>query len=212
MILKCKRDIRSESLTANRLYPVIAYDVNLNDDTVSYKIMDDSRSLSQRQNDRFEIVSYSKVGYIVVDGDNRFTKYLYKDLTDKDFFVDYYLENEKSIIASEKLENALISILSNELDSNVILNYFKMFSYEDENSEILIKAFFIKANEDEIITLSTMLYDEITMLNNFLVEIIIKNLSRYKAREIESLFMELYINSSSCSKGVMEIVNNYLNI
>jgi hypothetical protein len=204
--------VYSEALTANRLYPVIAYDINLDDDIVTCQIVDDSKSLSQRQNDRFEVVSYSKEGYIKVDGDNRFLKYLYKDLSDKEFFLDYYFGNEKSIVANEKLENALISILSNELGSNEILSYLEMVGYQDENADLLIRAFFLKAKENDIITFSTVMYDKITMLNSYLVEIIIKNLSYYKVKEIESIFMELYINSTSYSEGVMVIVSNYLNI
>lgn len=212
MILRCIRDVSSEAVTANRLYPVIAYDINLDDDIVTYQIVDDSRSLSKRKNDRFEVISYSKEGYIKVDGDNRFLKYLYKDLSDKDFFVDYYSENEKSILANKKLENTLISILSHELDSNELLSYLEMVGYQDENSELLLRAFFLKAKENDIIRFSTVMYDKISMLNNYLVEIIIRNLSNYKAKEIENIFMELYINNTSYSEKVMERISNYLNI
>jgi hypothetical protein len=204
--------VSSEAVTANRLYPVIAYDINLDDDIVTYQIVDDSRSLSKRKNDRFEVISYSKEGYIKVDGDNGFLKYLYKDLSDKDFFVDYYSENEKSILANKKLENTLISILSHELDSNELLSYLEMVGYQDENSELLLRAFFLKAKENDIIRFSTVMYDKISMLNNYLVEIIIRNLSNYKAKEIENIFMELYINNTSYSEKVMERISNYLNI
>lgn len=212
MILQCKRDVSSEGLTAKRLYPVIAYEINLDNDIITCQIMDDNRSLSRRQNDRFEVVSYSKEGYIKVDGDNRFLKYIYEDLSDKDFFVDYYLENEKSIIANRKLENALISILSDELNSNELLSYLEMVGYKDENADLLLRAFFLKAKENDIIIFSKMVYDKMPMLNNYLVEIIIKSLSRYKATEIDSIFMELYMNSYSYSEGIMKIVSNYLNI
>lgn len=212
MILRCIRDVSSEAVTANRLYPVIAYDINLDDDIITYQIMDDSRSLSKRKKDRFEVISYSKEGYIKVDGDNGFLNYLYKDLSDKDFFVDYYSENEKSILANKKLENTLVSILSHELGSNELLSYLEMVGYQDENAELLLRAFFLKADESDIIRFSKVVYDKLSMFNNYLIEIIIKKLSYYKAKEIENIFMELYINSTSYSEKVMERVGNYLNI
>lgn len=211
MILRCIRDVSSEALTANRLYPVIAYDINL-DDIVTYQIVDDSRSLSKRKNDRFEVISYSKEGYIKIDGDNGFLNYLYKDLSDKDFFVDYHSENERSILANKKLEKTLISILSNELDSNELLFYLEMVGYQDENAELLLRAFFLKAKENDIIRFSTVMYDKISMFSNYLVEIIIENLCNFKANEIENIFMELYINNTSYSEKVMERVSKYLNI
>lgn len=212
MILQSKRNVSSEGLTINRLYPVIAYEINLDNDISACKIMDDNRSLTWRQIDRFDVVSYTKEGYIKAEDDNRVLKYLYEYLSDKDFFVDYYSENEKSIIASEKLENAFISILSNELDSKELLSYLEILGYQDENADLLVKAFFIKAKENDINIFAKMLYDKIYMLNNYLFEIIIKSLSYYKTTEIESIFMELYINSSSYSEEIMKIVSNYLNI
>lgn len=211
MILRCIRDVSGEALTANRLYPVIAYDINL-DDIVTYQIVDDSRSLSKRKNDRFEVISYSKEGYIKIDSDNGFLNYLYKDLSEKDFFVDYYSENERSILANKKLENTLISILSHELESNELLSYLEMVGYQDENAELLLKAFFRKAKENDIIKFSTVMYDKISMFSNYLVEIIIENLCNFKAKEIENVFMELYINNTSYSEKGMERVSKYLNI
>ena len=212
MILQSKRNVSSEGLTAERLYPVIAFNINLDNDINTCKILDDNRSLSWRQIDRFDVVSYAKEGYIKAGGDNSFLKYLYENLSDKDFFADYYLENEKSIIASEKLENALVSILSNELNSKELLSYLEIVGYKDENADLLLKSFFLKAKEKDIIIFANMLYDKIPMLNNYIIEIIIKNFSCYKTMEIESIFMELYINSSSYSEEIMKKVSSYLNI
>ncbi len=212
MILQSKRNVSSEGLTAERLYPVIAFNINLDNDINTCQILDDNRSLSWRQIDRFDVVSYAKEGYIKAGGDNSFLKYLYENLSDKDFFADYYLENEKSIIASEKLENALVSILSNELNSKELLSYLEIVGYKDENADLLLKSFFLKAKEKDIIIFANMLYDKIPMLNNYIIEIIIKNFSNYKTMEIESIFMELYINSSSYSEEIMKKVSSYLNI
>lgn len=212
MILQSKRNVSSEGLTAERLYPVIAFNINLDNDINTCQILDDNRSLSWRQIDRFDVVSYAKEGYIKAGGDNSFLKYLYENLSDKDFFADYYLENEKSIIASEKLENALVSILSNELNSKELLSYIEIVGYKDENADLLLKSFFLKAKEKDIIIFANMLYDKIPMLNNYIIEIIIKNFSNYKTMEIESIFMELYINSSSYSEEIMKKVSSYLNI
>lgn len=211
MILRCIRDVSGEALTANRLYPVIAYDINL-DHIVTYQIVDDSRSLSKRKNDRFEVISYSKEGYIKIKNDHGFLDYLYKDLSDKDFFVDYYSENERSILANQKLENTLITILSHELDSDELLFYLEMVGYQDENAELLLRAFFLKAKENDIIRFSTVMYDEISMFSNYLVEIIIENLCNFKAKEIENIFMELYINNSFYSEKVKERASRYLKI
>jgi len=212
MILQCKRNISSEGLTANRLYPVIAYEINLDNDIVTYQIVDDSRSLSWSRSDRFKVVNYSKEGYIKIDSNNGSLKYLYKDLSDTSFFVDYYLEDEKSIIANKKLENALISILSNELTTNEVLSHLEVVGYQDENADLLLKSYFLNAKEDDIINFANMLYDKIPMLNNYIVQIIIESLKRYKAVEIENIFMELYLNSSFYSEETLKVIDDYLKV
>jgi len=212
MTLKCKRNISSEGLTANRLYPVIAYEINLDDSIVTYQIVDDSGSLSWPQNDRFEVVSCSKEGYIKVDGSNGSLKYLYEVLSDMSFFVDYYLEDEKSKIANRKLEKALISILSNELTTNELLSHLEVVGYQDENTDLLLKSFFLKANENDIINFANMIYDKISTLKNYIVQIIIERLSNYKTVETENIFMELYLNGSSYSEEIRREVDDYLKI
>lgn len=212
MILQCKRNIGTEGLTACRLYPVIAYKVDYEDNMIAYQIVDDCRSLSWSQIDKFEEVSNCKEGYIKTDTDNKIQKYIYKDLTSKDFFVDYYLENEESLRANEKLESTLVSILGNELAANKISTYLEAVGYQDENADLLMKAFFLKANKYDVINFSRALYEKLPMLNNYIIQIVIEKLSNYRASEIESIFVALYINGFSYNEEIMNVINSYLGI
>ncbi|WP_310604463.1 hypothetical protein [Anaerosporobacter sp.] len=50
-------------------------------------------------------------------------QYIYKDLNNSSFYTDFYLENEKSMIATTKLETALMAIIADELSIDEILSY-----------------------------------------------------------------------------------------
>lgn len=57
MILKCKRSVSGESLSVHRLYPVIAYEIDIENGTKQYQVVDDCRSLSWKSIDFFEVIS-----------------------------------------------------------------------------------------------------------------------------------------------------------
>lgn len=211
MILKCNRNVSGEGLTNNRLYPVIAYKIDTIDNNITYQIVDDCGSLSWIQADRFDLISLSKEEYIKVVNDNN-SKYVYKYLLDSDFFTDYYLENEKSVAANKKLEDTLVSILASELEVDKVLKYLELVGYEDESADILIKAFFLKARQEDIIKYSNDLYEQISTFSNYIVQVIVCNLSHYKVTEVESLFMQLYLNGLPYNNEILKIVNDYLNV
>jgi len=210
MILKCTREIPSEGLTVHRLYPVIAYAVDLEGNIASYQVVDDCHSLSWRQNERFVVVSQCRDEYIKLEENKKLQKYVHKDLIDGDFFIHYYLENEKSIAARAKLEKVFTLILANELTSIELLSSMDVIGHQDENRDLLLKAFFLRANKQDIINFTNDLYDNISEYHSYIVQIIVENLSEYKERAVENLFMQLYLNNSNCEKKAMDIINEYL--
>lgn len=75
--------------------------------------------------------------------------------------------------------------------------------------DILLKAFFEKATRQEIKEFSDKLYNVVLELDNNILRIIVDNLKFYKEKEIENLFMEIYINLS-CSIEITEVISTYL--
>ncbi len=207
MILRCTRTIIRGGISVNRLYPVITYEFTDKGKDDKFQILDNSRSLVLKESEFFEIISNSLNDYIKIDN-----KYVYKDLAYKDFSTNFYSEDEKSIEANSRLENSFISIFSNELTINELLYHLKIIGYCDENADILLKAFFNKANKKDIISFVSSIYDEIMKMNDYIIKIIVEELSYYKEPEIENLFIELYMTELIDKKNISDIICKYLNM
>ena len=207
MILRCTRTIIRGGISVNRLYPVITYEFTDKGKDDKFQILDNSRSLVLKESEFFEIISNSLNDYIKIDN-----KYVYKDLAYKDFSTNFYSEDEKSIEANSRLENSFISIFSNELTINELLYHLKIIGYYDENADILLKAFFNKANKKDIISFVSSIYDEIMKMNDYIIKIIVEELSYYKEPEIENLFIELYMTELIDKKNISDIICKYLNM
>ncbi len=207
MILRCTRTIIRGGISVNRLYPVITYEFTDKGKDDKFQILDNSRSLVLKESEFFEIISNSLNDYIKIDN-----KYVYKDLAYKDFSTNFYSEDEKSIEANSRLENSFISIFSNELTINELLYHLKIIGYCDENADILLKAFFNKANKKDIISFVSSIYDEIMKMNDYIIKIIVEELSYYKEPEIENLFIELYMTKLIDKKNISDIICKYLNM
>lgn len=209
MILQCTRNIHSESLSVHRLYPVIAYEINVDIGIKQIQIVDDCKSLSWKRIDHFEIISNRLEDYIKLKDK---TKYIYKHLNDKDFLVSYYSENKKSLAANNLLNNSLISIFSSELPVNILMNNLSIVGYGDDSADLLLKAFFLQAERKDVTIFAKNIYNEIDLLNSYLKQIIVENLFSYKDNEVEILFMKLYLNNLLCNKNAIDIISRYLGI
>lgn len=86
MILKCKRNVSGESLCVHRLYPVIAYAIDVDKEMKQYQVVDDCRSLSWKSIDFFEVISDRLDNYKKLNNNGKRTEYIYEDLIEKDFF------------------------------------------------------------------------------------------------------------------------------
>lgn len=212
MILRSQRNISSEGLSVNRLYPVIAYEVEAKNGESKFQIVDDCRSLSWKQIEAFQVISGAVDNYMKVIDNKTVKKYMYKNLTNTDFETDYYSENEKSVIAGKQLEKALISIFSNELSVKELLYNLDTIGYNDDNADLLLKSFFCKANSKDIIIFVNAIYNKILEMSSSIIKIIVEELSNYQEIEINNLFMELYINASFISNKTQEKITQYLKI
>lgn len=206
MIVKSKRNIDNECLSIDKLYPVIAYEKEENR-IIRFQILDDDRSLSWKRNEQFYIVSKSLINYCKINYNER-NVYVHKDLNYKDFLVDFYLENEESVIAALKLEEVLISIFTDELTTEEILQNINEIGYKNDCVDLMLKTFFKKATMQEIKEFSDKVYNVVSELDNYVLQIIVDNLKIYKENEIENLFMEIYLNIP-CSMQIIETLSKY---
>lgn len=87
MILKCKRNVSGESLSVHRLYPVIAYAIDINKEMKQYQVVDDCRSLSWKSIDFFEVISDRLDSFKKFNNNGNRTEYIYADLIEKDFLL-----------------------------------------------------------------------------------------------------------------------------
>lgn len=212
MILKCKRNVSGESLSVHRIYPVIAYEIDIEKGAERYQVVDDCRSLSWKNIDFFEVICDRLDGFIKSNKSDKKIKYIYADLVGNDFFVNYYSENENAIAANKQLEESLISILSKELTGNELMQNLNMVGYSDENADLLLKALFRQAGKQDIILFAQKIYNETEKLNSYIVHIIVENLTVYKESDIERLFIQLYMDDLLCKKDTLEMINRYLGI
>lgn len=210
MILKCKRNVSSEGLSVHRLYPVIAYAIDIDKEMKQYQVVDDCRSLSWKSIDFFEVISDRLDNFKKLNNTGNRTEYIYADLFEKDFFVNYYSENENSIATNRKLEEALISILSKELTSKDLVQNLNMVGYSNDSADLLLKAFFRQANRQDIISFAKNIYNKIEELNSYIVQIIVENLIPYKESDIESLFIQVYMDDLLCNKDTIKMIDGYL--
>ena len=209
MILKCKRNVNGESLSVHRLYPVIAYEIDNEKEVKKYKVVDDCKSLSWKGIDFFDIISDKLDSYKKLNNSKRI-EYICSDLVEKDFFVNYYLENDNSIDANKQLEESLISILSKELTSKDLMQNLNLVGYCDESAILLLKAFFRKSSRQDIITFAKNIYNKSEELNSYIVQIIVESLIPYRESDIENLFIQLYMDDLLCNKETMKMINGYL--
>lgn len=209
MILKCNRNVSCESISVHRVYPVIAYEIDIDKSVKKYQIVDDCRSLSWKSIELFEVISDRLDNFIKLNNDKRI-KYIYADLNEENFFVNYYSEGEKFLEANKQLEECLISILSKELTIDELMQNLNIVGYSDDNADILLKAFFRQANRKDIIIFARTIYNKIGELNSYIVHIIVENLVPYKENDIENLFIQLYMDALLCNKDTIKMINEYL--
>lgn len=113
-------------------------------------------------------------------------------------------------MATFQLENLLVDIISKEMFIENIENNIKELGFLDERIEIQLKAFFLKAKEDDVIEFASYLYDKVFDINSYVLEVIVSNLKEHKLLEVENLFVEIYMNSSTCNEKTSNCINNYL--
>ncbi|BCN32204.1 hypothetical protein [Anaeromicropila herbilytica] len=212
MILKCIKEISREGLSVGRVYPVIGYKIDTVNETTYYQIIDDDRAISWRQSDRFVVLSSKIDNYINSGNEKTSIKYVYKEIADYDIINGYYSENDSSTEASYKLENILISIMANELSLQELMSNLSNTGFHDENSEMLLKTFFMKANKQDIMNIAEILYNNVFDLDTYIIQLVVKNLVKYKEVIIEDLFIELYMKSTSCDEETLSMIKEYLEI
>ncbi|KFX57246.1 hypothetical protein FDC50_16280 [Clostridium botulinum] len=206
MILKSKRNIEKEGISVNQLYPVIECKENIQTGIKKFRIYDDCRSLSWKTINNFSIESVLLENYSK-DIDVDTIHYTYNDL-DKEFFYQFYLENEDSRIALVQLEKVIIDIISDELSIKDIMININELGLNNENIEMQLKAFFKEASKQDIIKFSNNMYNKVMDVNKYLLEVIVDNIKLYKEPEVENLLMEIYM-SGSCSKEILNTIDNY---
>lgn len=208
MIVKSKRNLSDQSIGINTLYPVIAYEKRKESKIAEVQVLDDARSLSWISDEWLYFVSKSLVDYIEINYQGR-NIYVHKNFNYSDFLLDFYMENENSTKAFFKLQETLIYILVCELTTDEIIQNISEIGYKSDSVDILLKAFFEKATRQEIKEFSDKLYNVVLELDNNILRIIVDNLKFYKEKEIENLFMEIYINLSY-SIEITEVISTYL--
>lgn len=208
MIVKCKRNLSNQSIGINTLYPVIAYEQRKESKIAEVQVLDDAESLSWISDEWLYFVSKSLADYIEINYQGR-NIYVHKHLNYNDFLLDFYMENENSTKAFFKLQEILISILVCELTTDEIIQNISKIGYKSDSVDILLKAFFEKAARQEIKEFSDKLYNVVLELDNYILQIIVDNLKFYKEKEIENLFMKIYI-SLPCSIEITEVISTYL--
>lgn len=207
MILKSKKNIEREGISVNQLYPVIEYEKNIQTGIKRYKIYDDCRSLSWKTLENFNVESDILENYTKERNDDIYS-YIYIGIKE-DFYTSLYLENDESVYVRKELEKKLIDIISSELSIENIMNTIEEIGFENESIDLLLKAFFKKATKQDIINLAICLYDRITEINTYILEIIVKNIRLYKEPDVENLFIEIYMNAC-CTEEVLNMISNYL--
>lgn len=207
MILKSKKNIEREGISVNQLYPVIEYEKNIQTGIKRYMIYDDCRSLSWKTLENFNVESDILDNYTKKRNDDIYS-YIYIGIKE-DFYTSLYLENDESVYVRKELEKKLIDIISSELSIENIMNTIEEIGFENESIDLLLKAFFKKATKQDIINLAICLYDRITEINTYILEIIVKNIRLYKEPDVENLFIEIYMNAC-CTEEVLNTISNYL--
>lgn len=210
MILRCQRSIEAEAISNNKLYPVIMYDLQKITHVRRYLIVDDCRSLSWHCSDRFDIISDKSECYIEEGSDEINIRYIHKELAGEDFFSTYYMEDEKSLIIKLKLEEVLISVLTNEMTAKTLYDNFKIIGFKDDNTDIVLKAFLNNADLFELSEFAERIYDEVAELEGYIIDVIVEKLSQHKAPEIERLFIEISMCYQEDTKETLNIISKYL--
>lgn len=108
------------------------------------------------------------------------------------------------------MEESLISTLSKELTCEDLLQNLNIVGYSDDSADLLLKAFFRQSNRQNIISFAKNIYSKIEELNRYIVQIIVENLILYEDSDIESLFIQLYMNDLLCNKNTIKMINGYL--
>ena len=212
MILRCQRSIEAEAISNNKLYPVIMYELQKTTHERRFLIVDDCRSLSWHGSERFDIISDNLECYIEEGSDEINIRYIHKELAGEDFFSTYYMEDEKSLLIKLKLEEVLISVLTNEITAETLYNNLKIIGFKDDNTKIVLKAFLNNADSVELSEFAERICDEVAELEYYIIDVIVEKLSQYKALEIERLFFEIYMCYQDDTKETFNIISKYLNI
>ena len=212
MILRCQRSIAAEAISNNKLYPVIMYELQKITHVRRFLIVDDCRSLSWHCSDRFDIISDKSECYIEECSDEINFRYTHKELAGEDFFSTYYMEDEKSLLIKLKLEEVLISVLTNEMTAKVLYKNLIIIGFRDDNIDIVLKAFLNNADSFELSEFAEWIYDEVTELDYYIIDVIVEKLSQHKTPEIENLFKEIYMCYQDDTKETLTIISKYLNM
>lgn len=212
MILIGQRNIESEAISNNRLYPVIMYELQKKTNASRFLIVDDCRSLSWHCGDHFDIISDKSDCYVEEWSDEINIRYIHEELAGEDFFSTYYMENEKSLLIKLKLENVLVSVLKNEMTADTLNDNLKIIGFKDDNTDIVIKAFLNNADLFELREFAEKIYNEVAELKGYIVDVIVEKLSQYRAPEIENLFIEIYMCYQYGTKETLDIISKYLDL
>lgn len=205
MVIKIKREIYQKSVCINQIYPVIAYRIT-SDNAKEYRIYDESCSFTWLNNG-VEIVNESNSNYFekIVNDEKM---YLYKDI-DASFFLRFYREGDDYEQVVEQLKIDMIEILSHDISIRELYDCIMNMFRESNQVEILLKAYFLKAEESDISKLAFQLSDKLEYFTEEEIRILINNMHKIKSVEIKEFFEEI-VMCADYSEDIMNVVYSYL--
>jgi len=206
MIVKAIKNSDKEAVSINQMYFVIKYEESIKDGRKMFLIFDDCRTLSWIKDDYLSIENDSLNNYEKENCDDMIC-YSYGKLNN-DFFVDFYKENDLSINAITELESIIIDVFAEELSTNVIIENLNELGFHGIYIEYQLKAFFKKANKEDIVLFSDIICNKFSDLDENLYEIIVENIVIYKDTSIDNLLTEI-VTSPLCSDKVKEMIFDY---
>lgn len=206
MIIKSIKNSEKEPISINQLYFVIKYKESKNNSEKMFYIFDDCRTLSWIKADCFSIENDSLKNY-EKESDDDMLCFTYSEFNDE-FFIDFYMENDLSVNAVNKLEKIIIDVMAEELSSEIIMENLDELGFHMTDIEYQLKAFFKIASKDEVIILVNNLYNKFSSMDEYLYDIIVENIVLYKGTEIDNLLSEM-IMSPLCSEQTKAKISDY---
>ena len=206
MILKAKYNKNEMGISMNHLYPVIGYSKCDKTELTEYCIYDHG-FISWITIDYFIVISDSVKNYTKTLNEDSI-KYFYYGI-DQKLIDNIYLENEQSTDSIFTLETILSDIIYDEMTINDITNSIIESGFKGDAIEFQLKAFFRKASKNDIINLSKMIFNNISDLDSYIMEMLVENLKKHNEFEVECLLTNIYV-SPACSEETRIIIDDYL--